>query len=367
MQPIVENSGTASSSKENLIFTRTPEKKQQIEMAVKSPHSPPSLQIESSVPPQPQAEATDIAEWNSIRPIARGSALEGEMTLAQTSESVYTLEKSFSAMVMAFLMSCLDIFSSIQKAQMAMALQQLDIMVSQIKLQIEELQKEQKDQLFKDCFQAATEMAGSIIAVVGSGKTTVDMKQKLDLQTSNATNMKGAMINEKIDLLQAKVEAANTQAKNVTKTGNGIPDAISNTTNSTIDRLADGTARVKTEVGNINSVAPIRDVNTYKANGELLSSEVHFINNKQSLLNSVSSLAKAFGPLIGSVFSNQATGHQIKAKEAETAQGITSNQYRINLEYLSSYRDAFSKMLASLQEVLNQGPANSKASSQRMA
>ena len=210
-------------------------------------------------------------------------------------------------------------------------------------------------------------MAGAIIATVGSAKTTFDMNVKLDLQTDNATNMKGAVVNEKIDQLQTKIEIENTQAKNTAKASNGIPDRTLKAADPVIDRLADGTTRVQNEVGNINSVAPLRDVNTYKANGEVLASEVHFINNKQSLLNSISGLTKAFGPLIGSVFNNQATGHQIKSKEAETAQGITSNQYRINIELLSSYRDAFSKMLASLQEVLNQGPANSKASSQRMA
>lgn len=367
MPTFIENHVKPAFSKENLISAQTPEKTEGPDQKAESARPTPSLQIESSVPPQPKAEATEGEGWNSLKPIARGSAAAGETTLPQASESVYTLEKSFSAMVMAFLMSCLDIFSSIQKAQMTMALQQLDIMVSQIKLQIAELKEEQKDQLFKDCFQAATEMAGAIIATVGSAKTTFDMGVKLDLQTANATNMKGAMVNEKIDKLQTEVETANAQAKNTAKAGNGVPNDTLNATNSNIDQLADGTKRVKTEVGNISSAAPLRDVNTYKANGELLASEVHFINNKQSLLNSISGLTKAFGPLIGSVFNNQATGHQIKSKEAETAQGITSNQYRINLELLSSYRDAFSKMLASLQEVLNQDPANSKASSQRMA
>lgn len=366
MQNAVENHGKPS-SKENLISTKTPERNEQMEWAVKSSSPTRSLQIESAVPPRTQTEATVMDEWNAIAPIALGGEESGETTLAQNVKTVYTLEKSFTAMVMAFLIACLDIFSSIQKAQMTMALQQLDAMKSQIKLQIEELKKEQTDQLFKDCFQAATEMAGSIIAAVGSAKTTFEMGQKLNLQKNNIENMKGAMVNEKIDKLQKSINNETALARNKARAGNGVPDDTLKSTHRVIDELSDGTKRVKTEVGNINSDAPLRDVNTYKTNGEMLASDVHLLNNKQSLLNSISSLAKAFGPIVGASFNNQATGHQIKAKEAETAQGVTSNQYRIYMENLSAYRDAFSKMISSLQEVLNQGPANSKASSQRMA
>jgi hypothetical protein len=193
------------------------------------------------------------------------------------------------------------------------------------------------------------------------------MRQKLNLQKNNMENMKGAIINEKIEQLNTKIESETALARNAARAGNGVRNQKLRSANRVIDQLDDRTGRVKFEVGNINTSAPLRDVNTYKANGEMLASDVHFLNNKQSLLNSISSLAKAFGPLIGTTFNNQATGHQIKAKEAETAQGVTSNQFRIYMENLSVYRDAFSKMISSLQEVLNQGPANSKARSQRMA
>lgn len=366
MQTTTVNHAKAGSPKEEEISARMPAKKTETEKLSNATGPTPALQIESSVPPQPHAEAAEAEDWNSLQPIAReGTAPEA--TLMTTSESVKALEKSFSAMVMAFLISCLDIFSSLQKAQMTMAFRQLDIMVSQIKEQIAELKEEQKQQLFKDCFQAGTEMAGAIIATVGSAKTTIEMNVKLDLQKANATNMKGAMTNEKIDQLQVKAEAMNAQAKNAAKTSNGVADDLLQNADTNIDSLAHGTTRVKTEVGKINADAPLKDAATYKANGEQLASEVHFINNKQSLINSISGLVKAFGPLIGTNFSNQATGHQIKSKEAETAKEITSNQYRILMELLSAYRDAFSKILSCLQEVLSQDPANSKASSQRMA
>lgn len=274
---------------QNPISSVIPEQKWTLEQIDETTKTTSLLQVESSVPTQAQASSIE-EDWNSLFLLARTTGTAEETSLKQTSESVLTLEKSFSAMVMAFLMACLDIFSSIQKSQMAMALQQLDIMVSQIKLQIAELKKEQEDQLVKDCFQAATEMAGSIISVVGSAKTTLEMNTKLDLQKHNATNMKGAIVNEKLDKLNAEVKIANAQTRDAASTKNGVSNNVLDNANSQIDQLADGTNRVNFERGNINSSAPLRDVNTYKLNGELLASEVNFINNKQSLLNSVAGL-----------------------------------------------------------------------------
>jgi hypothetical protein len=274
---------------------------------------------------------------------------------------------SFASMVMAFMVMSLQIFANLQKANMDMALNQLNLVVTDMKRQIAEMEAEKESTFKKDMIMAGLEVASAVVQFVGSAVTVYQLKGKITEQGDIYNSEKASSLQAKTEKTIAETSTKVNRASDQAHQG-GLDAQLQSKTNNRIEAARSDLNNVKTEKANADSTLGVPDTpEGFNQKYNKIKSEVDYINTRQHAIAGASALMKAFSPLVQGLLGSEATTHQIGAKSSENAKEIRNSVYRQHMEWAAAIRDAINRVLAMLQEVQRQDPENAMAISKKMA
>nr|WP_314623027.1 hypothetical protein [uncultured Noviherbaspirillum sp.] len=279
-----------------------------------------------------------------------------------------TMTSSFPSMVIAFIVMCIQLFANLQKAQMDNVMNQLTLMLADMKRQIESMKAEQLSNFTKDMLLAGIETASAAVQLVGSsystGKLGTKITEQSTLNNKDAPGKTKLAIDAKSEALEGKTGTASTMSKNEALSSDGQKEIVTEI-NSVKENVK--AANVKRQATDADSANDTITADELARKTSTIRSEVDFINARQQAITAASGLMKAFSPLAQGILGSEATAHQIKAREAENAKEINNSFSRQYAEAATGMRDVIMKLLGLLQDLQSMDPNNALASSRKMA
>lgn len=307
-------------------------------------------------------------EWNSIRSIENVNTIKDDDRNNVSSALKAMDDQGFSiaATAVSLMVLFLSLFSKLQKAQMDMAASQLNLVLIDMRKQIEELKKEQKTQFGKDIAMASLEAASSVVQFVSSAVTTTQLKGKLSEQTRIGDEMKLAAAGPSAEAQIAQTKTKIPQASLAADAEN-LPSANRTDVKRVTAKAESDIAASEAQVADVKKAVPPKSINTLREESTQIRSETEYINNRQQLFSATSGILKAGSPAVQGALGNAATEHQIEAKKADNAKENNNALYRQYMAVADGMRDAIRGTIALLQDMQSQDPNNSTASSKRMS
>jgi hypothetical protein len=307
-------------------------------------------------------------QWNALKPVSRSGSPAAELptSIKSSLKLLNDAQPSLASLVLLFMMTTLKIFANLQKANMDMAINELNSIKLNMIRQIKEM-KDEKDATFKkDMIMGVIEAVSSAVQLAGSVYTTVKLKGKIVEQETLFGQKDAAatkVSNEnKIGQTDSKINKADNLIANDNLDPTHKPQAKSATTDVK-DTLDDAKA---SQADADSAINPTLTPEKIKIQSEKISSEVHYINALQQAFSGLTALIKAGSPFVQGSLGAEATTHQISAKEAENSKEIGNSMYRQYTDSAGTYKDSFFRMLAIFDEMQKQDAENSQAASRKM-
>jgi hypothetical protein len=307
-------------------------------------------------------------QWNALKPVSRSGSPAAELptSIKSSLKLLNDAQPSLASLVLSFMTMSLQIFANLQKANMDMAINQLNSIKLDMIRQIKEM-KDEKDATFKkDMIMGVIEAVSSAVQLAGSAYTTAKLKGKM-VEQETLFGQKNA------DAKKISIENETAQADpRIDKVNNLIADDnlnpnLKSQTKSDIADIKAVLDDAKASQANANSaIKPALTPEEIKIQSEKIGSEVAYINARQQAFSGLAALIKAGSPFVQGSLGADATTHQISAKEAENSKEIANSLYRQYIDWAAAYRDSISRMLANFEDVQKQDAENSLAASRKM-